>query len=93
MPLNKTDLQEAIEVALTVSTDNPERSAAEVAADLAEAIDTFVRGGDVVQVQTSVTSAALRSGLPTLTVRATSMASCRSVLFSGMISVRGVVSR
>jgi len=54
MPLNKAVLIKAIEAALMVDEANPHRSAADVAADLADAIEEFVKSGDVVGVNTTV---------------------------------------
>ena len=65
MPLDKPGLQNAIAVALTVDPNNPNRAAADVAADLASAIHTFVKSGDVVQVSTTVSVTVATTGTAT----------------------------
>lgn len=65
MPLNKAVLKQKIEAALTLDEDNPDRSAADVAAELADAIDEFIKGGDVVGVSTSVSVTVATTGTAT----------------------------
>ena len=70
MPLNKARLRQKIEAALTVDKDNPERRLANVAADLADAIEEFVKGGDVVEITVTVNttgSATAQTGIGTQT--------------------------
>lgn len=62
MPLNKETLKEMITKALQVRDDMPNRSAEDVAADLADAIDQFVRSGDVVEVSTNVSVTVATAG-------------------------------
>ena len=65
MPLNRNGLKDAIETALQVDPANPDRGAADVAADLATAIDAFVKSGDVVQVSTTVSVTVATTGTAT----------------------------
>jgi hypothetical protein len=66
MPLNKTDLQKAIKDAFKKAKDTPppsdpgqadqvqEQILTQLAQDLTNALDTFVRSGDVLQVTVQV---------------------------------------
>ncbi len=65
MPLNKAALAEKIAAALTVDQNNPTHSAQEVASDLADAIEAFVKSGDVTGVSTSVTVTVQTTGSAT----------------------------
>jgi DNA-binding transcriptional regulator LsrR (DeoR family) len=58
-------LEEQILKALQLRDEEPERSVEEVAAALAEAIDEYVKSGDVVDVSTNVTVSVTTSGSPT----------------------------
>lgn len=65
MPLDKATLVEKIAAALKVDPDLPNRSAQEVASDLADAIETFVKSGDVTDVSTSVSVTVQTTGTAT----------------------------
>ncbi len=62
MPLNKETLKKQIIEALRVREEEPERSVEEVAAALADAIDQFVKSGDVTEVTTDVTVTVTTTG-------------------------------
>ena len=62
MSLNKETLIRKIEAALQIDENNPYRNAAEVATDLANAIEEFIRSGDVVGVSTSVSVTVATTG-------------------------------
>lgn len=62
MPLDKATLKNKIKEALQLREQQPGRSAEEVAAELADAIDEFVRGGDVVGINTNVTVTVATTG-------------------------------
>lgn len=62
MPLNKEALKEQLIAALRVREEEPERTVEEVAAALADAIDQFVRSGDVEGISTNVTVTVTTSG-------------------------------
>lgn len=65
MPLDKDSLLKKIEAALTVDPGVPDRSAHEVASDLADAIEAFVKSGDVVDVVSSVSVTVQTTGTAT----------------------------
>ncbi|MBK8933873.1 MAG: hypothetical protein IPM76_16480 [Chloroflexi bacterium] len=65
MSLDKETLTKKIEDALKLDPKKPRRSAQEVANDLANAIEEFVKSGDIVNVSTSVTVTVQTTGTAT----------------------------
>ncbi len=65
MPLDKITLAAALETAFQVGMDDPDRTLAQSAAAIADAIDAYARGGAISGWKaTSPIPAAIRSAMP-----------------------------